>query len=80
MFVVLHPQHKLHYFKNAGWPQEWIDTARDIVEAEFTRGYASQDVEEDINSDQEVRQLTLDIFCKASSFFVEDSSHKQEYF
>ena len=59
IFVVLHPRHKLHYFKNARWPQEWIDTARDIVEAEFKRGYSSQDVGEDEMSDQEVCSLIL---------------------
>ncbi|KAF8549901.1 hypothetical protein OG21DRAFT_1382778, partial [Imleria badia] len=25
--MVLHPRHKLQYFKNANWEQEWIDTA-----------------------------------------------------
>ncbi|KAG2133403.1 hypothetical protein BD769DRAFT_1303641, partial [Suillus cothurnatus] len=25
--MVLHPQHKLSYFKNAGWTEEWINTA-----------------------------------------------------
>jgi hypothetical protein len=74
VFVVLHPRHKLHYFKNAGWPQGWIDTARAIVEAEFARGYASRDVEEDGDSDPEVRWLTLDIFCMASTFFHQQTA------
>ena len=25
--LVLHPCHKLHYFKKAGWEDDWIDTA-----------------------------------------------------
>ncbi|KAG1853540.1 hypothetical protein C8R48DRAFT_558143, partial [Suillus tomentosus] len=25
--MVLHPRHKLSYFKNAGWEDEWVDTA-----------------------------------------------------
>ena len=29
--MVLHPMHKLTYFKNAGWEAEWIDTAEEIV-------------------------------------------------
>ena len=33
--TVLHPRHKLHYFKKAGWEEGWIETARDIVRAEF---------------------------------------------
>ncbi|KAG1766568.1 hypothetical protein EDD22DRAFT_733592, partial [Suillus occidentalis] len=24
--MVLHPHHKLAYFRSAGWPQEWIHT------------------------------------------------------
>jgi hypothetical protein len=33
--LVLHPRHKLHYFKSAGWEDEWIETARSIVREEF---------------------------------------------
>ncbi len=29
--LVLHPHHKLSYFKQAGWPADWINTAEDIV-------------------------------------------------
>jgi hypothetical protein len=38
--IVLHPRHKLHYFKAAGWEQEWIDTAEEIVRNEFKQNYA----------------------------------------
>ena len=44
-FTVLHPCHKLTYFKNMGWNKEWITAAKDIVEAEFLRSYAVADVE-----------------------------------
>ena len=33
--LVLHPRHKLHYFKTAGWEDDWIETARGIVREEF---------------------------------------------
>ncbi len=33
--VVLHPSHKLTYFQNAGWSDEWIATAQKIVKMEF---------------------------------------------
>ena len=46
-FLVLHPCHKLHYFKTAGWEDEWIDTARDIVREEFDRTYAFMDLDDD---------------------------------
>jgi hypothetical protein len=45
---VLHPQHKLSYFKQAGWPTEWIHTAEEIVRAEFKCSYATDvDVDEE---------------------------------
>jgi hypothetical protein len=38
--LVLHPHHKLDYFKKAGWKEEWITTARQIVHDEFEWSYA----------------------------------------
>jgi len=38
---VLHLQHKLSYFKQAGWPTEWIHTAKEIDHAEFKHSYAT---------------------------------------
>ena len=40
MLLVLHPQHKLRYFKAAGWEDEWIDVAEQIVRDEFKCKYA----------------------------------------
>ena len=37
--LVLHPRHKLNYFKKAKWDAEWIDAARQIVRDEFERSY-----------------------------------------
>ena len=39
-FPVLHPRHKLPYFKMAGWAADWIDTAQDLVRHEFEFTYA----------------------------------------
>lgn len=44
IFLALHPQHKLEYFKNAGWEEAWIKTARQIVEDTYKKGYASRDI------------------------------------
>jgi hypothetical protein len=44
--VVLHPRHKLDYFKTAGWDDEWIETARNIVREEFERTYKVSDAAE----------------------------------
>ena len=39
--TVLHPHHKLTYFKNAGWELEWINTAETLVCEEFECSYSS---------------------------------------
>lgn len=43
---VLHPSHKLSYFKTAEWDDEWIAAAEEIVHAEFERAYEAIDAEE----------------------------------
>jgi hypothetical protein len=54
---VLHPRHKLSYFKNAGWEHEWVVAAEQIVRAEFKRSYEKhedcEDCEEGRSSDEE---------------------------
>jgi hypothetical protein len=40
-YPVLHPRHKLQYFKNAGWEDEQIETAEAIVRARFESRYKS---------------------------------------
>ena len=41
---VLHPRHKLTYFKGTGWEPDWIDMAEGTVCTEFKRSYThSQD-------------------------------------
>jgi hypothetical protein len=40
IYLVLHLRHKLDYFKKAGWKEEWITAARQIVRNEFERSYA----------------------------------------
>ena len=45
---MLHPRHKLKYFENAGWPVDWIDSAREIVHAEFDQTYVARDVDSDV--------------------------------
>jgi len=31
LLLVLHPRHKLNYFKNAKWEDDWIEAARQLV-------------------------------------------------
>ncbi|PPQ81292.1 hypothetical protein CVT26_015194 [Gymnopilus dilepis] len=44
--MVLHPRHKLEYFKKHGWEALWIDTARQIVREEFNRSYIPTEAED----------------------------------
>jgi hypothetical protein len=37
--IVLHPQYKSSYFHKAGWPREWITTAKEILQTEWNRNY-----------------------------------------
>lgn len=57
--LVLHPRHKLQYFKKAGWEDAWIKTARSIVRDEFDRTYAFMDVESEENPANEVRKTIV---------------------
>ena len=40
--LVLHPRHKLKYFKTAGWEDDWVDAAETIVRDEYEQKYADQ--------------------------------------
>jgi hypothetical protein len=54
--TVLHPRHKLQYFRHAEWPQEWIDTARDIVRSVFERSYVPKPAAGDEQAQTTVKQ------------------------
>ena len=38
-YLVLHPKHKLKYFEQAGWENEWVEKAEELVRTEFERSY-----------------------------------------
>ena len=44
---VLHPRHKLAYFKSAGWTDNWIKTAEKLVRNRFKRDYPTNDIEQE---------------------------------
>jgi len=44
IFVVLHPSHKLAYFAQTRWDDEWHATAEKIIQAEFEQAYADLEV------------------------------------
>jgi hypothetical protein len=65
---VLHPQHKLEYFRNAGWTEEWIDTARDLVRKTFDERY--QDLGPLDDHDQEATQVLNYFFSTLLMFLM----------
>jgi hypothetical protein len=42
---VLHPCHKLEYFKKHNWDDAWVETASNLVHKEFNQTYAHMDFE-----------------------------------
>ena len=43
MVVVLHPRHKLEYFKKAAWETKWVESAENILRNEYDRTYRFRD-------------------------------------
>ncbi len=58
--IVLHPSHKLTYLQNAGWSEEWVATAKEIVKTEFERAYVG--VNEDDSGEEVSSTASLDFF------------------
>jgi hypothetical protein len=50
--LVLHPSHKLEYFKQADWDDEWREAALDIVRTTFELAYVNFEVEDDDNGNE----------------------------
>ncbi|KAF6750046.1 hypothetical protein DFP72DRAFT_818213 [Ephemerocybe angulata] len=54
--MMLHPRHKLQYFRNRTWPEEWIIEAHALLRSEFDENYASIPVPDDFAEVQRVTQ------------------------
>jgi hypothetical protein len=50
---VLHPRHKLECFKNAGWEDEWVNTAEHIIHNKYEHSYARPTDDDDDDDDDE---------------------------
>lgn len=61
MSTVLHPRHKLSYFRHAGWTADWIKTAEAIVRTTYEQRY------KDLRSSDTVRSPFLDIRVRVVS-------------
>ena len=66
--TVLHPCHKLEYFKRNDWDDMSIDAAHNIVQDEFDRSYWLLDVEGDKDTTQGNR--TIIVSCSFSNMFL----------
>ncbi len=51
--VVLHPRHKLEYFKKAAWLASWYSTARDLVRTTYELSYANRTDLIDVSSSED---------------------------
>ena len=65
--TVLHPQHKLDYFKKADWETSWIETAEQLMRERFDSDYdkTMEQVDIDYSSDGEV---SMQLVCKLIIF------------
>ena len=54
LITVLHPRHKVAYFKSANWEPEWIESAEKIVRKEYERSYASRTTSIDHGDEVEI--------------------------
>ncbi|KAG1776193.1 hypothetical protein EV702DRAFT_971812, partial [Suillus placidus] len=52
--MVLHPCHKLSYFKAAHWEEDWIQTAKKLVCNTFDHSYLSADDDSNFGSIEEL--------------------------
>ena len=59
---MLHPQHKLSYFKGAQWEDDQIKTVEQLVREEFERSYLSVDVNSDLGCEEDVLESSGDIW------------------
>lgn len=60
---VLHPRHKLEYFKTAAWEDDWIETAEGLVCDEFERSYSACPVSDQVDDGMDVDNVTAAPVC-----------------
>jgi hypothetical protein len=60
---VLHPRHKLEYFKRNKWDEASINAACDLLQDEFDRLYWLLDVDGDTNISQVNGDTTATVSC-----------------
>ena len=64
IILVLHPRHKLEYFKAQNWEHEWIQAARNIVRDEFDRSYKGSAIRDDKDAMQVDNSVSIIILLR----------------
>jgi len=64
ILLVLHPRHKLEYFKAQNWEHEWIQAARNIVRDEFDRSYKGSAIRDDKDAMQVDNSVSIIILLR----------------
>ena len=84
--IVLHPRHKLSYFKTAHWEDEWIATAEWLVRDKFASSYMNIEADNSIDiveatpdkeKDIKVRMLTILLWLADSIIYKGYESVRQ---
>lgn len=57
LLTVLHPRHKLEYFRKAHWPEDWIAVAKKIVRDEYEHTYKVTEGELEVEDVQKVNGI-----------------------
>jgi hypothetical protein len=82
-FLVLHPRHKLHYFKNEGWQDNWIERAEEIIRTQFDLSYGSLDTSWASRQTQagKAKVCTRRFHCKLQSYrcFPRRTNHPLQF-
>lgn len=59
-FTVLHPHHKLKYFRRAGWKDDWILMVQKIIHKVFEHSYLEV---EPVEEEEEPLPTEVHIYC-----------------
>jgi hypothetical protein len=71
MLPVLHPRHKLQYFKKAGWDDAWVNTAYEMVRHVFEGTYKSlPGVKPNLNKPNNVNKIAVRVQSFSINSFV----------
>ena len=73
----LHPHHKLSYFKTQDWKEQWVDTAHNIIHAEYNHSYSTT---ADLDHDNDYISVGLadNVHCLNYLFLLFAGFHYQQ--